>query len=226
MVPPEASTDNVDNVKTFKIIDLIGHDEVHKVTSFIDLRNQIATRLNSCTPCITLSNPKGNVVDDSDWNQYTDTDVVTLHTINDVDRGEEMKEWDRAQWRNLVVHCMNNHDRGIIDALDLFASYKLRDPMKKLTICLAAERGHSNIVKELIESGDITEDGRSDALINACIENKIDVVQILLDNGCNVRGHEGGRALYCAYAEGFQDIIDLLERYGAKNMRVMPEREF
>ena len=83
-------------------------------------------------------------------------------------------------------------------------------------IC-AAQYGHDDIVKMLIEAGaDVNSEGRS-ALLQAAREGRVDVVKMLIEAGAdlNSKDKDGRTALSRAAGTGHADIVKMLEDNGA-----------
>lgn len=88
----------------------------------------------------------------------------------------------------------------------------------KTALMCAAQNGHTDIVRLLIEKGadvNTVAAGTGTALMDAAGNGHADIVRILLEKGANVNVNVGGTALMFAAREGNADIVRALLKKGA-----------
>ncbi|KAJ8112110.1 hypothetical protein OPT61_g5438 [Boeremia exigua] len=88
-------------------------------------------------------------------------------------------------------------------------------------LCVAAEQGHTILVKVLLKSGANPQDPSEhygNALQAASFEGYGEIVTLLLENGAKINAQGGyyGNALQAASFEGYGEIVTLLLKNGAK----------
>ncbi|GMU52170.1 MAG: hypothetical protein AMXMBFR33_13160 [Candidatus Xenobia bacterium] len=95
-----------------------------------------------------------------------------------------------------------------------------RDDEGETALMEAAEEGHLEVVRWLLEQGarpNLHDDEGETALIEAAEEGRRDVVALLLDWGAfiNAHNHRGRTALMEAVTEGHTEVVALLLQRGA-----------
>lgn len=96
---------------------------------------------------------------------------------------------------------------------------------EKTMLMLAAEEGHIEIVRLLLDKGtkiNVRDKGGATALTYAAYENKSGVVKLLLERGAdpNLPGSHGRTALFFAACKGYVDIVkDLIAKGANVNAR-------
>lgn len=110
--------------------------------------------------------------------------------------------------------------RSLLDEVPKRANFQ--DTCKKRPLSCAAEFGHSEIVKLLLERGadpnaQETAEYKCFPLWTAVDQNNFEMAKVLLEKGADPDAYvdSAGNALYKAWSKGWKDLADLLASYGA-----------
>lgn len=108
----------------------------------------------------------------------------------------------------------------LMDAINYLSKNKSEINLTELIIQNYSYEDIKNIIKtEDVYINAKTHDGET-GLIMASILNKVDIVQLLLENGANVNDKlsNGMTIVETAFVLGYQEVLDILIEYGANNI--------
>jgi ankyrin repeat protein len=126
-----------------------------------------------------------------------------------------------SKMKALHLAAFNNHPEILCRIIsETTSTLDLMDGSGRTALLWGSERGHSEIIRLLLEKGaDINaQSGKNgNALQCAARKGNLEIVQLLLEKGAdiNAQGGENGNALHCAAREGNLEIVQLLLEKGA-----------
>jgi ankyrin repeat protein len=166
------------------------------------------------------------------------TDVVRSLIDRGADLNAECKYWDgnllEVQWTPLHAAISGDHPDIALLLLERGANPETRSSLDQTALCMASSRGHTEVVRSLIDRGadlNAKSDDWMDLVgpvwwtpLHAAIYKKHrDIVLLLLEGGADTetRSNRGETALYLASSCGRTEIMRLLFSHGADpNARV------
>jgi len=109
---------------------------------------------------------------------------------------------------------------ALVGATLVFSTGTLRN-MEPTPLMVAAERGYTEVVKALIDSGADVNAQRNNgwsALIHAARYGRTETVRVLMDAGAdvNAKSNDGKTALMLASQYDHTGVVDILKQSGAK----------
>lgn len=109
---------------------------------------------------------------------------------------------------------------ALVGATLIFSTGTLRN-MEPTPLMVAAERGYTEVVKALIDSGADVNAQRNNgwsALIHAARHGRTETVRVLMDAGAdvNAKSNDGETALMLALQYDHTGVVDILKQSGAK----------
>ena len=169
-----------------------------------------------------LSEEMGELQDDMPVRQVPSLQLVIL----DFCAPEE------ANWQALHLACENNRVVEVTSLLQkpLNPNGTGADP-RRPPMYLAAERGHLEVVRLLLEARADKNAARQDgttALMAAAVNGHLEVVRLLLEAGAdkNAASQDGTTALMAATARGHLEVVRLLLEAGDDKRRLLCSTEY
>ena len=139
--------------------------------------------------------------------------VVLFLLLNGCSRNNAVAIRNAARDGDIVkVHAILDADPKVVDA---------RDNDGVTALILAAQNGHAEVAKQLLDKGAAADARNNDgwtALMVAAANGHVEVAKQLLDKGAavDVRNNDGWTALMYAVGTRHADVVALLKDHGAK----------
>ena len=160
---------------------------------------------------------------------YTEEGLPVFEVVKSQNGYRVIKEISQKEIKKAIEKKYKRLDIAIFfkSVADVKKVYELKSPAKRssdYSLCYAVRSGNLNIVKLIMESGeiDLNDYYTKEALELACEYSYIDIVKYLLKSGLNPCDRQFYPLIW-ARKSGNQELVDILEKDIKKRLGELPE---